>query len=44
MIATTRGEVAVERLMVGDGAVTSSGTVRPIVWIGHRVADCAAQA
>ena len=44
MIRTTRGDRAVERLAVGDVAVTASGCARPIRWIGHRVIDCAAQA
>jgi hypothetical protein len=35
-IRTTRGEVAVEDLAVGDLAVTASGAVRPIGWIGHK--------
>lgn len=40
-IRTIRGEVAVEDLKVGDEAVTVSGASRPIVWLGHRVTDCA---
>ncbi len=39
-IRTTRGEVAVESLVVGDLAVTSSGEHRPIRWLGHRTVDC----
>lgn len=39
-IATARGEVAVENLVVGDLAVTSSGTHRPIRWIGTQTIDC----
>ena len=35
-ICTERGEVAVEDLQVGDMAVTASGPLRPITWIGHR--------
>ncbi|WP_455977799.1 Hint domain-containing protein [Methylorubrum populi] len=35
-ILTERGDVAVEDLRVGDFAVTASGALRPITWIGHR--------
>jgi hypothetical protein len=34
-IRTTRGDVAIEDLEVGDLAVTASGARRPIKWIGH---------
>jgi hypothetical protein len=39
-IKTTRGEVAVENLVVGDLAVTVSGEARPIAWIGHKRVEC----
>ncbi len=39
LIRTDRGEVAVEDLQVGDRAVTASGALRPVIWIGHRTLD-----
>ncbi|MBC7636811.1 MAG: Hint domain-containing protein [Acetobacteraceae bacterium] len=39
-IRTTRGEIAVEALVVGDLAITATGN-SPIVWIGHRTVACA---
>ena len=39
-IATARGDIAVEHLLVGDLAVTKAGPSRPIVWLGHRAVDC----
>ena len=44
LIRTAEGDRAVERLRVGDLAVTASGAARPIRWIGHRAVDCGAQA
>ncbi|WP_093567278.1 Hint domain-containing protein [Methylobacterium sp. 174MFSha1.1] len=40
LILLDRGEVAVERLRVGDVVVTASGEQRAIRWIGHRTIDC----
>ena len=40
-IRTTRGDVAVEHLAVGDIVVTVSGVRRPITWLGHRDYRCA---
>jgi hypothetical protein len=39
LIRTTRGEVAVEDLQIGDLVVTSSGEQRPVKWLGHRTFD-----
>ena len=44
LIRTTRGEIAVENLVVGDIVVTGSGGHRPIRWLGHRTFDCRAHA
>jgi hypothetical protein len=35
-ILTTRGEVTVEDLRIGDTAITASGQPRTITWTGHR--------
>ena len=43
LIRTTRGDVAVEDLSIGDLVVTSSGEERPIRWIGHRTLNCSKQ-
>jgi phospholipase/lecithinase/hemolysin len=43
-LRTARGPVAVEALRVGDRAVLADGDVQEIIWIGHRVVDCAAHA
>ena len=39
-IRTSRGDVRVEALAVGDVVVTGSGAQRPIRWIGHRRIVC----
>jgi hypothetical protein len=35
-VRTSRGEIAVEALKVGDEALTVSGKAMPITWLGHR--------
>ena len=35
-VATTRGEIAIENLAVGDLVLTASGAPRPVVWVGRR--------
>ncbi|WP_177202225.1 Hint domain-containing protein [Methylobacterium sp. ap11] len=39
-ILTSRGEVAVEDLRVGDLVLNAAGEARPIRWLGHRTVDC----
>lgn len=40
LIATVRGDVAVEDIKAGDVVVTSSGEQRPVRWVGHQTAHC----
>jgi hypothetical protein len=40
MIATDRGEVAVEALAAGMMVRTAAGALRPVTWVGHRRIDC----
>ena len=40
LISTTRGEVAVEKLRVGDMLHTANGGSSAVVWLGHRHVDC----
>ncbi len=40
LIRTPRGDVAVERLAVGDLVLTASGNARPVRWLGHTHRHC----
>ena len=40
LVRTTRGDIAVEELRVGDVAITASSQHRPIRWIGSTEIDC----
>ncbi len=40
LIATTRGDIAIEHLAIGDRVLTASGAAKPVTWIGHRHLDC----
>lgn len=42
LIRTARGNVPVETLVVGDLAVTASGSLRPVRWLGQRTQHCTA--
>jgi collagen type I/II/III/V/XI/XXIV/XXVII alpha len=39
-IATTRGDVAVEHLRIGDTVCLAEGGTAPVIWLGHRRLDC----
>lgn len=40
LIRTSRGEVRVENLAIGDRIITASGVERPLRWLGHRRIRC----
>jgi hypothetical protein len=40
MIATSRGDVPVERLQVGETIITAAGGELPVVWVGYRHVAC----
>jgi len=39
-VATTRGQVAVEGLRIGDTVLLADGSAAPVVWLGHRHTLC----
>ena len=42
-IETSRGPIEIEKLSVGDTAVTAFGSQREIIWIGKRTLDCSGE-
>jgi Hint domain len=40
LIRSSRGDMPVEDLVVGDTVLTAAGELRPVRWLGHRAIDC----